>query len=138
MRRVERIAKPAEHTLALPVFRVPVHPDSGGPMYATIRRYSIKNVSKPAEAFQGLKQRLEQKFLHTLQDIRGFHGYYVLTSNERELVTVSIFENRTGAQESTRRAAEFVKSDPLKDNMSSPEIFEGELLVSKEGMVGAH
>jgi hypothetical protein len=31
-----------------------------------------------------------------------------------------------------------VKSDPLKDNMSSPEIFEGELLVSKEAMVGAH
>ena len=107
-------------------------------MYGTIRRYELKNLSKPAEAFSGLKQRLEQKFVHTLQNIRGFHGYYVLTSNDRELVTISIFEDRTGVQESTRRAAEFVKSDPLKDNLSSPDVTEGELLLSKEAMVGAH
>ena len=107
-------------------------------MYATIRRYTIKNLPKPAEAFSGLKQRLEQKFVHTLQDIRGFHGYYVLTSNDRELVTVSVFEDRAGVQESTRRAAEFVKSDPLKDNLGTQEVSEGELLVSKESMIGAH
>ena len=56
----------------------------------------------------------------------------------RELVTISIFETQTGALESTRRAAEFVGNDPLKDQLSAPEIIEGELLLSKEAAVGAH
>jgi len=53
-------------------------------------------------------------------------------------VTISIFENRTGAVESTRRAAEFVGKDPAKDQLSTPEIIEGELLLSKEAAVGTH
>jgi hypothetical protein len=56
----------------------------------------------------------------------------------KDLVTISIFEDKTGAAESTRRAAEFVKKDPMKDQLGSPEVFEGELLVSKEAAVGAH
>lgn len=55
-----------------------------------------------------------------------------------KLVTFSIFETREGVQESTRRAAEFVRNDPLKDQRQTPEIIEGELIVSKEAAVGAH
>ena len=107
-------------------------------MYATIRRYTLKDLTNAKETFAGLKQRIEQKFASKLQDVPGFHGYHVLTANDRELVTISIFENRTGAQESTRRAAEFVRTDPLKDQLTTPEIIEGDLLVSKEALVGAH
>jgi hypothetical protein len=56
----------------------------------------------------------------------------------KELVSISVFEDKAGASESTRRAAEFVKKDPLKDQMGSPEVLEGELLVSKEAPVGTH
>lgn len=107
-------------------------------MYATIRRYTLKDPSKAKAAFADLKPRLEQKFTPMLHDVPGFHGYYVLTSNDRELVTVSIFETRDGAQESNRRAAEFVRIDPMKDEMGTPEIIEGELMLSKEAAVGAH
>jgi hypothetical protein len=54
------------------------------------------------------------------------------------MVTVSVFDDKTGASESTRRAAEFVKNDPMKDKMGSPEVFEGQVLISKEAPVGTH
>jgi hypothetical protein len=107
-------------------------------MYATIRRYTAKDPERTKETFNSLKQRIEENFVPTLQDVQGFHCYYVVNSGGRELVTISIFENQTGAQESTRRAAEFVGNDPLKDQLSAPEIIEGELLLSKEAAVGAH
>jgi heme-degrading monooxygenase HmoA len=107
-------------------------------MYATIRRYTSKDPSKAKAAFTSLKGRIESSFVPTLHDVPGFHGYYVLNANDRELVTISIFESRAGAEESTRRAAEFVRSDPLKDQLSTPEIIEGDLLVAKEAAVGTH
>ena len=56
----------------------------------------------------------------------------------KDLLCISVFEDKTWASESTRRAAQFVKQDPMKDTWGSPEILEGELLVSKEAPVGAH
>ena len=107
-------------------------------MYATIRRYTAKEADKAKENFKSLKRRIEENFVPTIQDVPGFHCYYVLNADDRELVTISIFENQTGARESTRRAAEFVRNDPLKDGLGAPEIIEGELLLSKEAAVGAH
>lgn len=105
-------------------------------MYATIRRYIPKGTVNQ-NAINDLKGRIESNFVPTLQDIRGFHCYYVLNVGNKELFSIGIFEDKTGATESTQRAAEFVKKDPLKDQLSSPEVFEGEVLVSKEAMVGA-
>ena len=107
-------------------------------MYATIRRYTAKDPTSTKDAFASLKQRIEQNFVPVLQDVPGFHCYYVINADDRELVTISLFENRTGAQESTRRAAEFVRTDPMQDQLSSPEVIEGDLLVSKEALVAAH
>jgi len=107
-------------------------------MYATIRRYTPKDPTSAKDMFTELKVRIEKKFLPMLREVPGFHGYYVINASDRELVTVSLFENKTGAQESTRRAAEFVRNDPLKDKLATPEIIEGELLITKEALVSAH
>jgi hypothetical protein len=107
-------------------------------MYATIRRYATKDPSSAKNLFTGLKQRIEDNFVPRLQDVPGFHCYYAVNADDRELVTVSIFETPDGAKESTRRAAEFVRTDPVKDQLRDPEIIEGELLVGKEMPVGAH
>src|SRR5688572_28000069 len=103
-------------------------------MYATIRRYPTKAVTGGAIGI--LKQRIESGFLPIIQDVRGFHSYGVVNVGGKELVTVSIFEDKDGATESTRRAAEYVKKDPLKDQLGSPEIIEGELLVLREAAMG--
>jgi hypothetical protein len=104
-------------------------------MYATIRRYTPKTTATK-EAIDDLKHRIEDGFLPIIQEVRGFHTYGAVNVGNRELVTFSIFEDREGATESTRRAAEFVQKDPLKDQLGKPEVLEGEVLVLKEAAVG--
>jgi hypothetical protein len=104
-------------------------------MYATIRRYSTKTAATK-ETIDGLKRRIEEKFVPAISDIRGFHTYGVLNVGDKELLSINIFEDRQGAAESNRRAAEFVQKDPLRDQLSKPEVMEGELLVLKEAAVG--
>jgi heme-degrading monooxygenase HmoA len=104
-------------------------------MYATIRRYNTKT-GTTKETIDNFKRRIEEKFVPTIQDIRGFHTYGVLKVSDKELLSISIFEDRQGASESTRKAAEFVQKDPLKDQLSKPEVIEGELLVLREAGVG--
>ncbi len=106
-------------------------------MYATIRRYTPKG-TVDQKTLDDLKRRIEDGFVPIAQDIRGFHCYYAVNVGNKELVSVSIFEDKTGATESSRRAAEFVKKDPMKDQLGSPEVLEGELLVSKEAAVATH
>ena len=106
-------------------------------MYATIRRYTPKT-GADMKTLDDLKHRIEDGFVPILQDVRGFHCYYAVNVGNKELVTISLFEDKTGSAESTRRAAEFVKKDPMKDQLGSPEIFEGELLVYKEAAVPTH
>ena len=104
-------------------------------MYAIIRRYTPKTATdqKTVDEF---KRRIEENFVPHIQDIRGFHSYAVLNVGNRELFSINVFEDREGAAESTRQAQEFVQRDPLRDQLSKPEIFEGELLVLKESEVG--
>jgi len=105
-------------------------------MYATIRRYTPK-AALDQKAFDGLKQRIEDGFVPMAQEIRGFHCYYAVNVGNKQLITIGLFDDKAGAAESTRKAAEFVKKDPMKDQLGSPEIFEGDLLVAKEAGVGA-
>ena len=104
-------------------------------MYAIIRRYTPKTATdqKTVDEF---KRRIEENFVPHIQDIQGFHSYAVLNVGNRELFSINVFEDREGAAESTRQAQEFVQRDPLRDQLSKPEIFEGELLVLKESGVG--
>ena len=107
-------------------------------MYASIRRYTPKGGTLSKAKIEELTRRIEQSFLPVVQDVPGFHGYYVLGAGEKELVSISIFESQSGAKESNRRAAEFVRNDPLKDLLGSPEVTEGNLLITKEAAVGTH
>ena len=104
-------------------------------MYATIRRYSTKTAATQ-QTVDDFKRRIEEKFVPTISEIRGFHSYGVLKSGDKELLSISVFEDRQGASESTRKAAEFVQKDPFKDQLSKPEVIEGELLLLKEAGLG--
>ena len=104
-------------------------------MYATIRRYAAKTTVDP-KSMDELKRRIEDGFLPIAQEIRGFHCYYAVNVGNKQLVTISLFEDKAGATESTRRAAEFLKNEPIKEQLGTPEVLEGDLLVSKELAVG--
>ena len=104
-------------------------------MYAIIRRYTYKTGTVDRKTIDELKRQTEDKF--AVQDIRGFHSYYMVNVNNKELVSIGVFDDKAGAAESTRRAAEFVKTLSIRDQISAPEVIEGELLVSREAPVGA-
>ena len=107
-------------------------------MFATIRRYTPKPGTVDKKALDDLGRRIEKGFVPKIQDVRGFHCYYAINVDNKELITIGLFDDKGGATESTRRAAEFVKTDPLKDQLGTPQVSEGELLVMREAAVAAH
>ena len=80
-------------------------------MFATIRRYAA-TTSIPQKDIDEFRHLISDGFLPMVKDIEGFHAYHVFVT-DKELCTVSVFETRTGAAESTKRAAEFVRKTPL-------------------------
>lgn len=107
-------------------------------MYATIRRYTPKSGTVTANDIRQLKQRLQDKFVPIVREVPGFHSYYAIDIGGTQLLTVSVFDDKNGCAESTRRASEFVKSDALRDRLGTPEVMEGEVLATKEAMAGTH
>ena len=95
-------------------------------MYASIRRGKA-NPGATAE----IAQRVKDSFVPIISQVPGFVAYYVVNLGDDMLATVSIFENQAGAEESARRAADWVKQD-LAPLMASPlEIMVGEVVVHK-------
>lgn len=105
-------------------------------MFATIRRYTATETI-PQNDIKEFRHLISDGFIPMVKDIEGFHAYHVFVS-DKELCTLSIFETKKGAEESTRRASEFVRKTPLPLQIGAPEVIEGELLISLEAMAGAH
>ena len=105
-------------------------------MFASIRRYSFKT-SMDKKALDAYKTRLETKFVPMIQSIRGLHSYYLVKVSDKELIGFGIFEDKEAAAESSRRAADFVKNDPSKDQIGIPEIIEGELWILRDAPITA-
>lgn len=77
-------------------------------MYAVIRRY--EGVTDSAEA----GRRVDEGFVPILRRAPGFVAYYWVDAGDGVMVSTSVFEDRSGAEESIDRAADFVR-----DNLSS-------------------
>ena len=93
-------------------------------MYASIRRYTIEQ-----ERMSQLMRDIRQNFLPLISQVPGFISYDAVNAGDR-LVTVSMFETRKGATESTRRTADYVKQQP-DFHPSDFEVTEGEVTVHK-------
>jgi hypothetical protein len=107
-------------------------------MYASIRSYALKPPATRAN-LEKMAHQVEHDFVGKIERLPGFHGYY-MCSAEGRLVTVSLFDAKASATESTKIAAEFVKNTKLPVTLGGVEVTEGELLVSREAPreVGAH
>jgi hypothetical protein len=109
-------------------------------MFATIRRYTpATGTFKDAEMDQ-LRRQIHDEFLPLIREVSGFHGYYAVSAEGGELVTVSVFETRAGAVESTRLAQDYVARTPLPVQLNPPEVSQGEIVTYAEAVreVGAH
>ena len=88
-------------------------------MYAVVRTYSGPGAS---EIFDVIEQR-EEDVKALITGVPGFVNYAAVRSGEGG-VTVTVCEDKAGTDESSRRAAEFVKEN-VSTTANPPTITEG-------------
>ncbi len=94
----------------------------GPQMHITVRRY--EGVTDSREAVR----RVEEGFLPIISTVPGFVAYYVIDAGEGVLASISIFESRDGAEESTREAAEWVRDNLASLMPNPPQVTSGEVV----------
>ena len=94
-------------------------------MYATIRRY--ENVTDPRE----VGRQVEQIYLPIVSDIPGFVAYYWVDAGGGVLFSISLFQNKDGAEESNRRAAGVVREHLATLMPTAVQMTAGEVALHK-------
>jgi hypothetical protein len=87
-------------------------------MYGVVRRYA------EASALADALAQHEQAVRDLIASVPGFVAYYVVRS-DGDLATITIFEDRDGAAESTRRIAAWLREQNLDAGLP-PDIIVGE------------
>ena len=93
-------------------------------MYTTVRHY------EGVTDMDAVVQEIKEGFLDSIRQVPGFVDYSVLDAGGGTLVTISVFEDRSGMEESDRRAAQWIQEHNLASYIPNPpQISEGEVLV---------
>jgi hypothetical protein len=93
-------------------------------MHVTIRRYS----GSP-ELADALVAR-ESDVREIISSIDGFHAYYLVRGADGEATSISVYGSESGAEESNRRAAAWLRENLPDLSVSPPEVTAGEALIS--------
>ncbi|MCX5589117.1 hypothetical protein OHA91_36305 [Streptomyces erythrochromogenes] len=93
-------------------------------MYAVIRRY--EGVTDPAEA----GRLVDEGFVTLLRRVPGFVAYYWVDAGDAVMVSTSVFEDRAGADESVRRAADFVRDNLASLLPNPPQVTAGQVVAA--------
>lgn len=93
-------------------------------MYAVIRRY--EGVTDPAEA----GRLVDEGFVTLLRRVPGFVAYYWVDAGDAVMVSTSVFEDRAGADESVRRAADFVRDNLAALLPNPPQVTAGQVVAA--------
>lgn len=88
-------------------------------MYAVLRRYRFE----PHQADE-LNHKVREVFLPLIREIPGFIGYYWLENGDGSGASLSLFQDRQGAEESSRCAVDFVRGN-FEGHVEPPDIVEG-------------
>ena len=93
-------------------------------MYAVLRRYV--GAGQLADTLVQRRQEVQD----LLTTVPGFRAYYALRSGGGTVATITVCDDQAGAQESTRRAADWVRKNMAGASISPPEVTEGELFLN--------
>jgi quinol monooxygenase YgiN len=74
---------------------------------------------------------VQEEFVPLIREMRGFVSYFILVPSEREedIVSVSVFEDQQSAEESNRKAAEWVVQNLSELLLPTPEFASGQVVV---------
>ncbi|MER5793797.1 hypothetical protein [Streptomyces sp. NPDC001980] len=93
-------------------------------MYAVVRRY--EGVTDPAEA----GRRVDEGFVPLLRQVPGFVAYYWIDAGGGVMVSTSIYEDQAGADESVKRAADFVRESLASLLPNPPQVTAGQVVAA--------
>ena len=93
-------------------------------MYATVRNYAGN-----AELVDALVQN-ESEVKRLIEEIDGFKAYYLIRTIEGDAMSISVFEDKSGGDESSRRAAEWVRENLSDLSVGAPQVSEGEVVIT--------
>lgn len=89
-------------------------------MYAAIRTYK----TAPG-ASEEIARRAQEGYAPIVQGIPGFVAYYGIIGENDTVVTVSVFQDQAGEEESTRRAASWVQEALAGLMQGAPQVIAG-------------
>ena len=92
-------------------------------MFSAIRYYRTD-----PESIESVIRRVKEGFVPLIRDTPGFVSYFVLTPRPGEVVSVSVFEEQRGAEESNATAEDWVGRN-LSKLLPSPEFADGRVVI---------
>ena len=92
-------------------------------MFAAIRYYRTD-----PDSIESIVRRVKEGFVPIIRATPGFVSYIVLAPREGEIVSVSVFEEQLGAEESNMKSEEWVRQN-LSELLPSPEFADGQVVV---------
>ena len=92
-------------------------------MNAVIRHYRGNS-----QLFDELERRTDE-VEKVIRGVSGFISYYIVRTEDGGGFTVSVFEDKTGTDESIRVAADWVRQNVPQAAGSPPEVLEGRVVL---------
>ena len=96
-------------------------------MHAAIRQYQVDPGS-----VDEIRRGVNEGLLPIIKDVYGFQAYYAIDAGGGRVASVSVFEDRAGAEESTRMAADWIRQNMASLFPNPPEVLQGEVVVHEE------
>jgi hypothetical protein len=94
-------------------------------MYMVVRRYT------GAAALVDAMVQKEQEVRDLIRTVPGFQAYYAARTGSGDAVaTVTVCDDKSGTDESTRRAGEWVRGNVTGASITPPEVNEGEIYIT--------
>ena len=92
-------------------------------MHAVIRHYKANS-----QLFDELERRTDEVET-VIRAVSGFVSYYLVRTEDGGGFSVSVFEDKTGTDESIRVAADWVRQNVPQAAGSPPEVMEGRVIL---------
>ena len=95
-------------------------------MHAAIRMYQVDPGS-----VDELRRGVNESLLPIIKDVYGFQAYYAVDAGLGRLATVSVFDDQAGAEESTRKAGDYIRRNMASLLPNPPEVLQGEVVAQE-------
>ena len=101
-------------------------------MHAALRMYQV--APDKVDEFERLGN---ETFMPIIEGAPGFRAYYELDAGDGRIASVSVFDDRAGAEASTKMAADNIKENIASVAPNPPEVLEGEVFATEAASAGA-